>query len=121
MQYYKFDSILSSSFYLLSRETSKRLFFRSLKPNVQEEEYAYFDLNNPIIDTDVSEHKILKSKCRMTPLEPHEIDLINNSIRYHYCYYYPIENHIINHYRYYPIIKNVYKDPSTEPANRILM
>lgn len=78
-------------------------FFRTLKPNVQEDEYEYFDLNNPIIDTDVSQHKILKSKCRMTPLEPHEIDLINNSIRYHYCYYYPIENHIINQYRYFPL------------------
>ena len=107
MKYYKYDSVFSSTIFILSRKTSKVLFFRALKSNkefiILGDKYEYFDLNNPIINTDVSQYRLLKRKCQMTPLKPHEIDLINNSVIYHHCEYYPVENHIINHYEFDPL------------------
>lgn len=117
MQYYKTNPILSSRIFVISRETNKTVFFRRLKPykelNKYEMKYEYFDLDNPIIDTE-SEYKLLKRTCQMIPLKPHEIDHINNSVIFDRDMFQPRENHFLNVYSAselneynYETIKNV--------------
>ena len=60
--------------------------------------YECLDLKNPIINTDVSEYRILKRICQMIPLRPDEIDKINNSVIFDHDEFQPRENHFLNVY-----------------------
>ncbi len=104
MQYFKFGQKLTNNIYVLSRETNKTVFFKSIKPYKElykyELRYQFFDLNNtnPIIDEEDDVYRSLKRKCRMIPLNPDEIDKINNSVIFDHDEFQPRENHFLSEY-----------------------